>query len=99
MSERLLLSNSIRKVPTDSQVRWSGERLIEQPWLQLMCCTPVFGRGLVMYFRVIEVVKIEVLKEITEGVRVDKTRLGLDNVNLQTEEIHYNYSVFIESVE
>jgi len=52
-----------------------------------------------MYFRVIEVVKIEVLKEITEGVRVDKTRLGLDNVNLQTEEIHYNYSVFIESVE
>ena len=64
-----------------------------------MCCTPVSGRGLVMYFRVIEVVKIEVLKEITEGVRVDKTRLGLDNVNLQTEEIHYNYSVFIESVE
>ena len=95
----MLLSNSIRKVPADSQVRWSGERLIEQPWLQLMCCTPVSGRGLVMYFRVIEVIKIEVLKEITEGVRVDKTRLGLDNVNLQTEEIHYNYSVFIESVE
>ena len=95
----MLLSNSIRKVPADSQVRWSGERLIKQPWLQLMCCTPVSGRGLVMYFRVIEVIKIEVLKEITEGVRVDKTRLGLDNVNLQTEEIHYNYSVFIESVE
>jgi len=38
-------------------------------------------------------------KEITEGVGVDKTRLGPDDVNLQTEEIHCNYSVFIESVE
>ena len=26
-------------------------------------------------------------------------RLGPDDVNLQTEEIHYNYSVFIESAE
>jgi len=38
-------------------------------------------------------------KEITEGVRVDKTRLGPDDVNLQTEEIHCNYSVFIGSAE
>ena len=28
----------------DYQGRRSGERLVEQPWLQLMCCAPVFGR-------------------------------------------------------
>jgi len=38
-------------------------------------------------------------KEITEGVRVDKTRLEPDDVNLQTKEIYCNYSVFIGSVE
>jgi len=27
-----------------SQERWGGERLIERPWLQLMCCAPVSGR-------------------------------------------------------
>jgi len=36
-------------------------------------------------------------KEVTERVGVDKTRLGPDNINLQTEEIHYNYLVFIGS--
>jgi len=29
----------------------------------------------------------------------DKIRLGLVNVNLQTEELHYNYTVLIESLE
>jgi len=38
-------------------------------------------------------------KEASEGVRVDKMRLGPDDVNLQTEEIHCNYSVLIESAE
>jgi len=38
-------------------------------------------------------------KEASEGVGVDKTRLGPDDVNLQTEEIHCNYSVLIESAE
>jgi len=38
-------------------------------------------------------------KESSEGVRVDKTRLGLDDVNLQTEELHCNYSVLIVSAE
>jgi len=26
------------------QGRWGGERLIERPWLQLMCCAPVSSR-------------------------------------------------------
>jgi len=38
-------------------------------------------------------------KETNEGVGVDKTRLGPDNVNLQTEELHCNYSVLIGSPE
>jgi len=38
-------------------------------------------------------------KELSEGVGVDKMRLGLDDVNLQTEELHSNYLVLIVSVE
>jgi len=38
-------------------------------------------------------------KETIEGVGVDKTRLGPDDVNLQTEELHCNYSVLIVSLE
>jgi len=38
-------------------------------------------------------------KELSEGVGVDKMRLGPDDVNLQTEELHCNYSVLIVSVE
>jgi len=38
-------------------------------------------------------------KESGEGVRVDKERLGPDDVNLQTEELHCNYSVLIVSAE
>jgi len=36
---------------------------------------------------------------MSEGVEVDKERLGPDDVNLQTEELHYNYSVLIVSAE
>jgi len=38
-------------------------------------------------------------KETSEGVGVDKTRLGPDDINLQTEELHRNYSVLIGSLE
>jgi len=38
-------------------------------------------------------------KESSEGVGVDKMRLGPDDVNLQTEELHCNYSVLIVSAE
>jgi len=38
-------------------------------------------------------------KEVTERVGMDKTRLGPDNINLQTKKIHCNYSVFIGSAE
>jgi len=57
----VLLSNNRKKTPADRQGRWSGEQLIERPWLQLMCCIPVSGREVVAYFRVMKVVKTEVL--------------------------------------
>jgi len=38
-------------------------------------------------------------KETSEGVGVDKMRLGPDDINLQTEELHCNYSVLIGSPE
>jgi len=95
----VLLSDSIKKAPVDSQGRRSGERLIEQPWLQLMCCALVSGHEVVMYFGVMEVIKTEVLGRQVEGVGVDKERLGPDDINLQTEELHCNYSVLIGSLE
>jgi len=64
-----------------------------------MCCAPVSGREVVAYFRVMEVVKTEVLGRQVEEVRVDKKRLGPNDVNLQTEELYCNYSVLIVSVE
>jgi len=36
---------------------------------------------------------------MSEGVEVDKERLGPDDINLQTEELHCNYSVLIVSAE
>jgi len=38
-------------------------------------------------------------KKTSEGVRADKTRLGPDDINLQTKKIHYNFSVLIGSPE
>jgi len=35
---------------------------------------------------------------MSEGVGVDKERLGPDDVNLQTEELHCTYSVLIVCV-
>jgi len=50
-----------------------------------------------VYFGVMEVVKTEVLgRQIKES---EWTRLGPDDVNLQTVELHCNYSVLIVSAE
>jgi len=95
----VLLSDSIKKAPADSQGCWNRERLIERPWLQLMCCVPISSCEMVIYFGMMEVVKTKVLERQVEGVRVDKERLGPDDVNLQTEELHCNYLVLIRSLE
>jgi len=83
----------------DYQGRRSGERLIERPWLQLMCCAPVSGREVGHVFRDEESRQDRSPKESSEGSRVDKMRLGRDDVNLQTEELYCNYSVLIGSLE
>ena len=53
---------------------------------------------LVAYFGVEEVAKTEVLRESSERVRMNKMGLGPDDVNLQTKELHCNYSVLIVCV-
>ena len=81
------------------QGRRGGERLIEQPWLQLMCCALVSSREVGRVFRSRESRQDRGPRESSEGVRVDKMGLGPDDVNLQTEELHCNYSVLIGSPE
>jgi len=60
-SERNVLSDDRKKTPVRSQGRRGGERLMERPWLQLMCYAPVSGREVVAYFGVREVANTEVL--------------------------------------
>jgi len=61
-SEKDVLSDDRRKAPVTRQGRRGGERLVERPWLQLMCCALVSGHELVVYFGVREVAKTEVLR-------------------------------------
>ena len=96
---RDVLSDDRKKAPADCQGCQSGERLIERPWLQLMCCTPVSGREVGRVFRSEGSRRDRGPKESSEGVGVDKMRLEPDDVNLQTKELHCNYSVLIESPE
>jgi len=83
----------------DRQGRWSREQLVERPWLQLICCTLVSGRESGRVFWNDGSRQDRGPKEANKKVRVDKMRLGLDDVNFQTEEIHCNYSVLIGSLE
>jgi len=52
MSEEDVLSDDRKKVPVMRQGHRGGERLVERPWLQLMCCAPVSSREVVAYFGV-----------------------------------------------
>jgi len=99
MSEECVLSDDIKKTPVTSQGRRGGERLIERPWLQLMCCAPVSGREVGHVFRSEGSRQDKDSKKSDEGVGVDKERLGPDDVNLQTEELYSNYSVLIVHAE
>jgi len=99
MSGRDVLSDDRKKTPATRQGRRDRERLIERPWLQLICCTPVSGRKVGRVFWSEGSRQDRGPKESSEGARVDKMRLGPDDVNLQTEELHGNYSVLIVSVE
>jgi len=64
-----------------------------------MCCTPVSGREVSHVFQSKGSRQDRSPKESSEGSGVDKVRLGQDDVNLQTEQLHSNYSVLIGSPE
>jgi len=99
MSGRDVLSNDRKKTPATRQGRQGGERLIERPWLQLICCALVSGREVGCVFWSEGSRQDRGPKESSEGAGVDKMRLGPDDINLQTEELHGNYSVLIVSAE
>jgi len=64
-----------------------------------MCCAPVSSHEVGHVFRSEGSRQDRGPKESGDGVGVDKERLGPDDVNLQTEELHSNYSVLIVSAE
>ena len=64
-----------------------------------MCFTLVSGREVGHVFRSEESRQDRSPKESSKGSGVDKVRLGQDDVNLQTEELHCNYLVLIGSPE
>jgi len=97
--EKDVLSDDRKKAPAARQGRRDRERLIERPWLQLMCCAPVSGREVGHVFWSEGSRQDRGPKESSEGVGVDKKGLGPDDVNLQTEELHCNYSVLIVCAE
>ena len=64
-----------------------------------MCCAPVSSYEVGRIFRSSGSHQDRSPKQASGGVREDKIRLGLIDVNLQTEELHCNYSVLIGSPE
>ena len=64
-----------------------------------MCCTLVSGCEVGHIFWSDGSCQDRGPKRASEGVGVEKIRLGLVDINLQTEEIHCNYSVLIGSLE
>jgi len=76
-----------------------GEQLIERPWLQLMRCALVSGREVGRIFWSGGSRQNRGPRESSEKIRMNKMGLEPDDVNLQTEELHCNYSVLIVCVE
>jgi len=64
-----------------------------------MCCAPASCRDVGCVFQSKESRQDRGPKESSEGVRVNKMGLGPNDVNLQTEELHCNYSILIVSTE
>ena len=88
-----------KKALVGRQGRRSREQLVERPWLQLMYYISVSGCEVGHVFQSDESRQDRGPKWTSGGVGEDKIRLGLVNINLQTKEIHCNYSVLIGSPE
>ena len=63
-----------------------------------MCCIPVSGHEVSHVFGSTGSYQDRGPKWASGGVREDKIRLGLIDVNLQTKELYCNYSVLIGSL-
>jgi len=72
MSGRDVLSDDRKKTPATKQGHRGEERLIEQPWLQLICCAPVSGCEVGHVFQSEGSHQDRGPKESSEGARVDK---------------------------
>jgi len=64
-----------------------------------MCCAPVSGYEVGHIFQSSRSHQDRGPKWASGGVGEGKIRLGLVDINLQTEELHCNYTVLIESPE
>ena len=64
-----------------------------------MYCAPVSSHEVGCVFRSGRSRQDKGPKWTSEGVREDKIRLELVDINLQTKELHYNYLVLIGSLE
>ena len=64
-----------------------------------MCCALVSGREVGCVFQSSGSHQDRGPKRSSRGVKENKIRLGLIDVNLQTEELYCNYSVLIVSAE
>ena len=64
-----------------------------------MCCAPVSSREVGHVFQSDGSHQDRGPKWASKGVRENKIRLGLVDINLQTKELHCNYSVLIGSLE
>jgi len=64
-----------------------------------MCCTPVSGHEVGCIFWSEGSRQDRGPKQASGGVGEDKIRLGLVDINLQTEELYCNYTVLIGSPE
>ena len=64
-----------------------------------MCCTPVSGCEVGHIFQIEGSCQDRSPKWVSGGVGEDKVQLGLVDINLQTQELHYNYTVLIGSPE
>jgi len=72
MLEKDILNDDKKKTPVDCQGRRSGERLIERPWLQLICCAPVSSCEVGRVFRSSGSRQDRGPKWSSRGVREDK---------------------------
>jgi len=68
MSEGNILSDKRKKAPAARQGCRGRERLIERPWLQLMCCAPASGHEVGRVFRSKESRQDRGPKESSKGV-------------------------------